>query len=137
MRGHRSRRGTWWRAALALGAVGLVTAAASTPAQARVGVVFGFGVPAFYYPPPFYYPLPPVYYAPPAFYTPPPAFYTPPVGGSGFGPGAVGGPGFGPGARVGSCDAGPYVCPLERPLASGSTCWCPDNRGGRAYGRAG
>ena len=122
MRGHGSRRGAWRRAALALGGVGLVAAAASTPAQARVGVFFGFGVPAFYYPPQFYYPVPPVFYA-----APPPVFYTPPFGAQGFGPGT----------RVGSCDAGPYVCPLERPLAPGATCWCPSNRGGRAYGRAG
>ena len=127
MRGHGSRRGWRRRAALALCAVALGTAAASTPAQARVGVFFGFGVPAFYYPPPLYYPLPPVYYAPPVFYSPPPAFYAPPVGG----------PGNRPGSRVGSCDAGPYVCPLERPLAPGASCWCLDNRGGRAYGRAG
>ncbi|MBV8615420.1 MAG: hypothetical protein JOY66_16870 [Acetobacteraceae bacterium] len=127
MRGHGSRRGTWRRAALALGAIGLLAAAASTPAQARVGVFFGFGVPAFYYPPPVYYPLPPVFYAPPVAYTAPPAFFAPPVGGQGFGPGT----------RVGSCDAGSYVCPLERPLAQGATCWCPTNRGGRAYGRAG
>ena len=134
MKGHQSRAGWWRRAALALGIATLVTVAGALPAQARVGVFFGFGpffgYPAFYYPPPFYYPLPPVYYAPapPVYYTPPPVTYTPPA----YGGGAVS-----PGATVGSCYAGAYVCPLETRLAAGTTCWCPNNRGGRAYGRAG
>jgi hypothetical protein len=133
MRGYGSRGGAWRRAALTLGVVGLVTGAAAVPAQARVGVFFGFGpfwgAPAYYYPPPFYYPPPPVYYtpAPPVYYTPPSVTYTPPFGGQGAGPGAT----------VRSCYAGAYVCPLETRLAPGTTCWCPDNRGGRAYGRAG
>src|SRR5579883_1235771 len=61
-------------AVLATGAV----AAAPQPAEARVVVGFGFGVPvyppAYYYPPPhYYYPPPPVVYAPP-----PPVVYAPP-----------------------------------------------------------
>lgn len=130
MRECQSRAGWWRRALLALGAATLITAAGAMPAQARVGVVFGFGFPAFYYPPPFYYWPPPVFYtpAPPVFYTPPPVTYAPPA----YGRAAVG-----PGATVGSCNAGAYVCPLETRLAPGTTCWCPTNRGGRAYGRAG
>jgi hypothetical protein len=78
-------------------------------------------------PPPVYYP-PPAYYPPPVYYTPPPApsyappqRYAPP-------PGAVAGL---------SCYAGPYMCPMEHSVPAGTTCWCPDNAGGRAYGRAG
>jgi hypothetical protein len=60
-------------AVLAIGAV----AAAPQPAEARVVVGIGFGMPLYppaYYPPPYYYyPPPPVVYAPP-----PPVVYAPP-----------------------------------------------------------
>ncbi len=134
MRGHKSHGCLWRRTLPALGALALAGAAWAPPAQARVGVFFGFAPPiwappAYYYPPPLYYPPPPVYYAPPppVYYTPPPVTYTPP---------AYQGPGGAP-ATSRSCYAGAYVCPLEVRIAPGSTCWCPDNRGGRTYGRAG
>ncbi|WP_146101937.1 hypothetical protein [Rhodopila globiformis] len=112
-------------AALCAIALGL----AAPPAQARVFVGFGFGVPwaygpgfyppPYYYPPPVYYPPPPVYYAPPQTYAPVPS-YTP-----------------GPTAQVGqSCHAGAYVCPMDRPVAPGSSCYCLGNGGQRIWGRA-
>jgi hypothetical protein len=95
---------------------------ASGPAQARVFV--GIGIPFYgpgFYPPPIYYPPPPVYYAPPAVYAPPPPAYSqapaPTSGGQ-------------------ACYAGPYVCPMDRPVASGSNCYCPGNGGQRVWGRA-
>jgi hypothetical protein len=99
------------------GAIGI-----APPAQARVGVVLGFGPgfwfpPYYYYPPPVYYPPPPVWYTPP-----PPVSYTPP---------AYASPGV---AR--SCYAGAYVCPMQVEVSPGTTCWCPNNTGGRAYGTA-
>jgi hypothetical protein len=50
-------------------AMGLLTGLDSAPAQARVFVGIGVGVP-FYYPPPYYYYPPPVVYVPPAFPAP-------------------------------------------------------------------
>ncbi|MDE2579996.1 MAG: hypothetical protein KGL52_00015 [Rhodospirillales bacterium] len=103
----------------------LLTVTAAAPAQARVRVFFGFGAPVwgwgpgpYYYPPPVYYP-PPIIYAPP----PPPMVYAPPDAG--------------PAPFARSCDAGAYVCPLERALPAGSRCWCRDNGGRRVYGQAG
>jgi hypothetical protein len=58
-------------AVLALGAV----AAAPHPAEARVFVGVGFGVPLY---PPAYYPPPYYYYPPPVVYAPPPVVYAPP-----------------------------------------------------------
>ncbi len=53
-----------------------VMAGMGSPAQARVFVGIGVGVPAFY-PAPYYYP--PYYYAPPpVVYTPPPVYYVNP-----------------------------------------------------------
>lgn len=93
----------------------------SNPAQARIWVGFGFPL---YYPPPAYYP-PPVYAPPPVIYAPPPPVtFTPP-------------PSYPPVARGQSCYAGAYVCPMEHPTASGSTCYCPGNGGERVWGRAG
>jgi hypothetical protein len=86
-----------------------------------VSLGLGFGAP-YYYPPPFYYPSPPVYYAPPqAYYQPPPQAYSqaPPVGSGGQ-----------------SCYAGAYVCPMDRPVATGASCYCPGNNGQRVGGRA-
>jgi hypothetical protein len=110
-------------ATLALCAASL--ALASSPASARVFVGFGFGVPLGYpgwgwYPPPVYYPPPPVYYAPPAVYSPPQTYSQAPA----------------PTGQQ-SCYAGPYVCPMDRPVASGTSCYCVGNGGQRIWGRAG
>lgn len=92
---------------------------AASPAHARVFVGFGFPFygPGYYPPPPYYYaPPPPVYYAPP-----PPVVYAPPQA-------------YSPPAQ--SCTAGPYVCPMDRPVAAGSGCYCLGNGGQRVWGRA-
>jgi hypothetical protein len=104
--------------------------ATAGPAYSRVFIGFGFplvvGPPVVYYPPPIYYP-PPAYFPPPAYY-PPPAYpagpqadYAPPQslpqGGQ-------------------SCDAGPLMCPMERPVSSGSNCYCRDRNGQRVWGHA-
>ncbi len=112
------------RRAMALGIIAVMTLGvmlAAAPAQARVFVGVGvplpyFGPPAYYYPPPpvYYAPPPPVYYAPP-----PPVTYAPP----------------GPSATYGqSCNAGSYVCPMERPAPSGASCFCRGNYGERVNG---
>jgi len=115
-------------AGVALAALGLAPAA-----SARVGVFFGFA-PPIYYPPPAYYP-PPVYYPPPPeWYTPPPppAYYPPPP------------PAYPPSAYqqrqptvATTCYAGAFVCPMQSRVNVGTTCWCSDTTGARAYGRAG
>src|ERR1700761_2648472 len=73
----------------------------TTPAQARVFVGVGIGLPFYgpYLPPPVYYPPPAAYYPPPpVYYTPPPPAYSQaPVA---SGPGQA-------------CYAGPYVCPMD------------------------
>ncbi|MEO9189395.1 MAG: hypothetical protein ABI224_05220 [Acetobacteraceae bacterium] len=102
------------------------------PASARVGVFFGFAPPV-YYPPPAYYAPPPFYYAPPAYYAPPPpVYYTPP-------PAAYAPPPYDdrPSVAATTCYAGAFVCPMQSRVSIGATCWCPDNTGARAYGRAG
>ncbi|MBW4092152.1 MAG: hypothetical protein HIU82_13740 [Proteobacteria bacterium] len=116
--------------AVRTGAAALLLAGlAAAPAQARVRVFFGYGAPYWggpgYYPPPIYYP-PPVYYPPPAYYPPPPpVVYAPPDSGA---PGPI--------QPARSCNAGPYVCPLERPLPAGAQCWCRDNAGRQTFGHA-
>jgi hypothetical protein len=93
-----------------------------SPAHARVFV--GIGLPFYgpgFYPPPAYYPPPPVYYAPPPVVYAPPQTYTPP-------------PVTGPSGQ--SCYAGPYVCPMDRPVATGGGCYCPGNDGQRIWGHA-
>jgi hypothetical protein len=105
-------------AAMCAGLTGLM----APMAQARVFVGIGipFGWPGYYYPPPAYYPPPPVYYAPP-----PPVSYAP----QGYSPA--------PGGQGGQmCYAGPYTCPMERPVASGAGCYCLGNGGQRVTGRA-
>lgn len=105
------------RGGLAALGVGLLLAA---PAQARVFIGFGFPLfgPPVYAPPPVYYPPPPpVYYSPPVVYAPPPA-YSPVPAPSGQ-----------------SCYAGGYYCPMDRPVAPGSGCYCTVN-GSRVWGRA-
>lgn len=91
------------------------------PAQARVWIGFGFPLyvgPPAYYPPPVYYPSPP-YYPPP--YYPPPAYASPAP------------PQYTPSGQ--SCIAGPAVCPMEHPVATGSACYCTTPQG-RVWGRA-
>jgi hypothetical protein len=107
-------------------------AALPGPANARVWIGFGFplvvGPPAYYYPPPAYYYPPPAYYPSPACYGAPPA---PPYGY------AAPPPGYSrPGAQYGqSCATGGAVCPMEHPVASGSSCYCTTAQG-RVWGRA-
>lgn len=120
---------TSFRRALALSALGAVLAgilAVPGPAQARVFIGFGFPLfvgPPAYYPPPVYYPPPPYY--PPAYYQPPPAYYPPPAS---YAPRPGGPPGQ-------ACYAGGTVCPMERPVGSGSSCYCTTGQG-RVWGRA-
>jgi hypothetical protein len=100
---------------------------AGRPADARVFVGIGipFYGPGFYPPPPVYYPPPPIYYPPPpVVYAPPPA-YSPPQN---YSPGPSGG--------GQTCYAGAYVCPMDRPVATGAGCYCPGNDGQRVWGRA-
>jgi hypothetical protein len=101
---------------------GLLAGALALPGPARARVWVGFGFP-FYFGPPAYYP-PPVYYPPPAYYPPPP-YYPPPAAYT---------PGYGtpPGQ---ACYAGATVCPMERPVGSGSACYCTTAQG-RVWGRA-
>jgi hypothetical protein len=95
-------------------------ALAASPAHARVFV--GIGIPFYgpgFYPPPYYYPPPPpVYYAPP-----PPVVYAPPQASVPVGSGQA-------------CYAGAYVCPMDRPAATGGSCYCLGNGGQRVWGRA-
>ena len=65
--------------------------------------------------------LPPTfYYSPPqTYYQPPPQGYSQAQGGGGQ-----------------SCYAGAYVCPMDRPVATGANCYCPGNNGQRVPGRA-
>jgi hypothetical protein len=110
--------------ALCAGFAGL----AASPAAARVFVGVGLGVPfGGFYPPPYYYPPPPVYYGsppPPVVYTPPPQYYPLP-------PQAMR-----PAGGSQACYAGAYVCPMDRPIATGGSCYCPGNGGERVWGRA-
>ena len=111
------------RAAAALALCAALAGFASHPAQARVFV--GVGIPFYgpgFYPPPYYYPPPPpVYYAPPppVVYAPPQVYAPPPPPGAGQ-----------------SCYAASYVCPMDRPVATGSSCYCLGNGGQRVWGRA-
>nr|WP_294551407.1 hypothetical protein [uncultured Rhodopila sp.] len=99
----------------------------ASPADARVFVGIGVGVPFYGYGPGFY--PAPFYYPPPVYYAPPPVFYTPPP--QVFAPGPAAQPGGGQ-----ACYAGPYVCPMDRPVAPGSTCYCLGNGGQRVWGRS-
>jgi hypothetical protein len=103
--------------------------AMALPSVAQARVFFGVGIPFYgppaYYPPPVYYPPPAYYPPPPVIYAPPPATYTPPPTRYSS-----------PNAAVGqSCQAGPYVCPMDRPSAPGSSCYCSGNGGQRVWGR--
>ncbi|MFL5255832.1 MAG: hypothetical protein ACJ8AI_23630 [Rhodopila sp.] len=116
------------RRAFAVSAVAAATLCCPPPAQARVFVGVGVGVPFFgpWVPPPVYYP-PPVFYAPPPVYYTPPQAYAPPSG-SQAAAGAT--------ASRQSCYAGAYVCPMDRLVPSGATCWCAANNGQRVFGQA-
>jgi hypothetical protein len=118
--------------ALCAAFVGLV----GTPAQARVFV--GIGIPFYgpgFYPPPIYYPPPPIYYAPP----PPPTYYVPPQAYSaapGVAQSGMAQSGMTPSGAGQACYAGSYVCPMDRPVATGGSCYCLGNGGQRVWGRA-
>jgi len=131
----------------AVACAALAGSAVTTPANAwccgggwHGGVFIGVppivvGPPAYpyYAPPPAYYPPPPGYYAPPptgyappqSGYAPPPTAYAPPP------------PPQSDGQSGGqSCTAGPYVCPMDHPVASGSSCYCLGNNHTQVWGRA-
>lgn len=101
--------------------------AGALPGSAQARVFVGVGIPfPGYYPPPVYYPPPPVYYAPPpVIYAPPPQVYTPPP--------QVYAP---PTAAGQTCYAEAYTCPMDRPVATGGSCYCLGNGGQRVWGRA-
>ncbi len=126
--------------------IALVCASAiglAAPAQARIFV--GIGVPfaplwvppPVYYPPPAYYPPPPVYYAPPQVYAPPPQIYAPQI----YAPQSYAPQSYAPQSYNQSgggqmCYAQPYSCPMDRPTAPGSSCYCLSNTGQRVWGQA-
>ncbi len=115
------------RLAIALMMCGVLTGLAASRAEARIFV--GIGVPFYgpgFYPLPYYYPPPAYYPPPPLYYAPPPPVYYPQQS---YAQPAM--PSVGQ-----SCHAGAYVCPMDRPAASGSACYCLDNRGQRVAGRA-
>lgn len=96
----------------------VATVAMPAPAQAwwrGGGIGFGFIAPPVYIAPPAYYAPPPVYYAPPAYYAPAPV--------------------AAPARFSTSCEAGPYICPMEVATPAGAPCTCPGNYG-RIAGRA-
>lgn len=126
----------------AVACAALAGSAVTTPANAwccgggwgggwRGGVFIGVppivvGPPVYpYYPPPAYYAPPPGYYPPPppAYYPPPTAYAPPPPQSGGQSSGQ-------------SCTAGPYVCPMDHPVASGSSCYCLGNDRTHVWGRA-
>jgi hypothetical protein len=96
-----------------------------TPAAAwwRGGGVF-IGLPPIVVAPPIY----PGYYPPPAYYPPP--YYAPPPP-MAYAPQSQAQQGTGQ-----SCYAGPYVCPMDHPVASGSGCYCLGNDRTQVWGRA-
>src|SRR5580692_9075205 len=123
----------------AVACAALAGSAVTTPANAwccgggwHGGVFIGIppivvGPPVYPYyapPPPAYYPPPPGYYAPPPTgYAPPPTGYAPPP--TAYAPPS---PPQSDGQSGGqSCTAGPYVCPMDHPVASGSSCYCLGN----------
>jgi hypothetical protein len=107
-------------AALCAAMVGL--AGSSAHARVFVGIGIPFYGPGYYPPAPYYYPPPPVYYAPPpAVYAPPPQSYSQAPG---------------PGGAGQMCYAGPYVCPMDHPTATGANCYCLGNGGARVWGKA-
>jgi hypothetical protein len=109
-----------FRFALLALAVAAMAVAIPRPAHAW-RVFFGFPYPLYVGPPVYYAPP---YYAPPVAYAPPGAGYGPQVYDPSAGRGGPAVP-----QTAASCDAGAYVCPLDQPLAAGSPCSCPANRG--------
>jgi hypothetical protein len=97
----------------------LLGVAVSTPASAWWRGGFYVVAPPVYIAPPIY---PAPVYPPPVYYAPPPAAYAPPAPP--------------PPASGQSCFAGPYTCPMDRPVTSGSACYCLSNERSRIWGRA-
>jgi hypothetical protein len=116
------------RAAVAVALCAAMVGLAGSPAQARVFI--GIGVP-FYGPG--FYPAP--YYYPPAYYPPPPVYYAPPPPAS-YPPAQTYSQGSAPAGAGQACYAGSYVCPMDRPVAAGGSCYCPGNGGQKVWGRA-
>jgi hypothetical protein len=108
-------------ATVLVGSIGL-----ASPADARVWVGVALPFPFFVAPPP-YYPPPAYYYPPPAYYPPPGYYYGAPP------PYSQPAPRYTPSSQ--SCIAGPTVCPMEHPVAPGSTCYCTTGQG-RFWGHA-
>ncbi len=107
---------------------GLATAlglAIGAPATAEARVFVGIGLP-FYYGPAY---IPPPVYYPPPYYVPPPVVYAPPQS---YAPA----PAAEPSGSGQTCYAGQYVCPMDRPVPSGSGCYCLGNGGQRVNGHA-
>jgi hypothetical protein len=91
------------------------------------GIGFGF-VPfaPYYYPPPAYYAPPPVYYPPPpGYYSPYPGYIAQSPAPQNVQAGPV---------SAESCNAGPYVCPMQVSVPVGAKCYCLGNDGNRVYG---
>ena len=109
-------------------ALGLLFAPLLFASHAQARVFIGFGFP-LYFGPPAYYPPPPVYYPPPAYYPPPQAYYPPPA--TSYPPPA----GYAPQPSSQTCYANGYTCPMERPVAPGSSCYCTTSQG-RVWGNA-
>jgi hypothetical protein len=111
----------------AVACAALLGTAISTPAAAwwRGGGVF-IGIPPIVVAPPIYSPG---YYPPPAYYPPP--YYAPPSPPAAYAPSAPAQQSAGQ-----SCYAGPYVCPMDHPVVSGSGCYCLGNDRTQVWGRA-
>jgi hypothetical protein len=99
---------------------------AGVPAQARVFIGVGIPFPGYY---PGYWPGP-YYYPPPAYYPPPPVVYAPPPQAYSQMPSPT------PSSGGQSCYAGPYVCPMDRPVATGASCYCLGNGSQKVWGKA-
>jgi hypothetical protein len=105
-------------------AVGLLFAPLLLASQAEARVFIGFGFP-LYYGPPAYYPPPPVYYPPPQPYYPPPQAYSSPP--ANYAPA--------PQQSGQTCFANGFTCPMDHPVAPGSSCYCTTAQG-RIWGNA-
>ena len=123
---------TVFRSALVRAALLALAGAALLPAAAQAywrGGVW-FGLPGIYVAPPVYVAPPPVYVAPPVYAAPP--YVQAPYAQGPYAPG----PSYSaPQGPAQACYAGPWVCPLEQPTASGAACACAAN-GGRVWGQA-
>jgi hypothetical protein len=126
MNSHFLSRARWIAASFMLCAAAFTLCSAAANARVFVGV--GVGVPFYGYGPGFY--PAPYYYPPPVYYPPPPIYYTPPPP-QVYTPAPAAQPGTGQ-----ACYAGPYMCPMDRPVAPGASCYCLGNGGQRVWGRA-